>query len=179
MHSNPPCSRISTVIVKIECDRLDSLFMRVLATLRFFCPTLPELAAARVQGTSKHGALLRCLHDLLEVGGALHDHVRQVFHEHTSLWMVFQLELLLRIFREQISDPGNRLKTRVRTSRRIKILLSPVHAEQLFIVDFQVGCTDQELLVLAAIHIPVSHARGGKTLEVRSTESTVIRPETF
>mmetsp|Transcript_19890 Transcript_19890/g.46592 ORF Transcript_19890/g.46592 Transcript_19890/m.46592 type:complete len:217 (+) Transcript_19890:1827-2477(+) len=81
--------------------------MRVLATLRFFLPNL---------------------HDLLEVGGALHDHVRQVFHEHTSLWMVFQLELLLRIFREQISD--------------------------LFIVDFQVGCTDQELLVLAAIHIP-------------------------
>ena len=117
--SNPPCSRISTVIVKIECDRLDSLFMRVLATLRFFCPTLPELAATRVKGTSKRGAmgrqLLRCLHNLLEVGGTLHDHVRQVFHEHTSLWMVFQLEFLLRIFREQISDPGSGRQTRVQT----------------------------------------------------------------
>ena len=34
-----PFSRISTVTVKIEWDLLDSLFIRVLATLRFFCPT--------------------------------------------------------------------------------------------------------------------------------------------
>ena len=37
-----PFSRISTVTVKIECDLLDSLFIRVLATLRFFCPTWPR-----------------------------------------------------------------------------------------------------------------------------------------
>ena len=40
-----PFSRISTVTVKIEWDLLDSLFIRVLATLRFFCPTWWQVEA--------------------------------------------------------------------------------------------------------------------------------------
>lgn len=34
-----PFSKISTVTVKMEWERLDSLFIKVLATLRFFWPT--------------------------------------------------------------------------------------------------------------------------------------------
>mmetsp|Transcript_33716 Transcript_33716/g.77857 ORF Transcript_33716/g.77857 Transcript_33716/m.77857 type:complete len:234 (+) Transcript_33716:1805-2506(+) len=72
--------------------------------------------------------LLPNLHHLLEIWSSLDDHVGEVFHKHASFWMVFQIQLLLWILGEKVAD--------------------------LFVVDFEVRCTNQELLVLTAIHVP-------------------------